>query len=94
MSTEGFHRKKGIYGPLESGMPDIHDPLKISGSKVRYMNVELLTNVEFVTHARTYRFEKGAASIPLDLAKMLFRLHKAKPVLEKKSPPAPKQGRY
>lgn len=93
-STEGFRRKKGIWGPLDSQYPELHDPLKFNGSKVRYLNVELFTDVEFVTHSRTYRFTKGVQSIPLDLAKMLFRLHQARPVIPEKTVLPTKPGRY
>lgn len=94
-ATEGFRRTKGIYGPLDSStIPDLRDPLKFDGSKVRYIEVELLADVEFMTHSRTYHFAKGVQSIPLDLAKMMFRLQKARPVLPVKTVPATKQGRY
>ena len=93
--TEGFRKTKGIYGPLDSfSIPDLRDPLKFEGSKLRYIEVELLSDVEFVTHSRTYQFPKGVQSIPLDLARMMFRLQKARPVLPVKTVPSTKQGRY
>lgn len=91
--ANGLPTGKLSYSAHGLPLPDYYDPFKCHGSRMRYIEVELQADVEFLTHSKTYRFQKGIASIPLDLAKMLFRLRKALPIKALKPVPSSKLGR-
>ena len=90
----GLPTGKLSYSVYGLSLPSYHDPYKCHGSRMRYIDVELQADVEFLTHSKTYHFQKGIASIPLDLAKMLFRLRQALPTQALKQVPSSKLGRH
>lgn len=94
-SRSSFHTAKSLLSPID-GLSELKqtEPLSLRGSRVQYVTVELTEPIEFVTHIRHYRYTEGLQRIPLDLAKMLFRLQKAKRPGQSKTVPVAKQGRF
>ena len=73
---------------------DLTERYHYHGAEKMLVDVELLEPVEFVTHMKHYRYTKGLQRIPFDLAKMLFRLQKARRPGQSKTVPIAKQGRF
>lgn len=48
---------------------------------MKTVDIILASHVELVTRFKTYTYPAGPATVPMDLAKLLFKLKKAKPIL-------------